>query len=105
MDATGRRYQCRNCAVAIHRARLIRPYFPPRLRVHSRVAQVVEQVTVNHRVGGSSPSSGAFHNLSPASENHNGHFLAAVPVLLSFRAMIPMADASAALPVRVMTSL
>ena len=28
-------------------------------RAHSRVAQVVEQVTVNHRVGGSSPSSGA----------------------------------------------
>src|ERR1700674_923976 len=26
---------------------------------YSRVAQVVEQVTVNHRVGGSSPSSGA----------------------------------------------
>src|SRR5688572_28556196 len=30
-------------------------------RAHSRVAQVVEQVTVNHRVGGSSPSSGALH--------------------------------------------
>ncbi len=28
----------------------------------SRVAQLVEQVTVNHRVGGSSPSSGAFQN-------------------------------------------
>src|SRR5687767_12620116 len=81
-NTTERSYQCGKCAVAIHRARLIRPYSPPRLRVHSRVAQVVEQVTVNHRVGGSSPSSGAFHNLSPASENHNGHFLTAVPVLL-----------------------
>src|ERR1700737_4456088 len=29
------------------------------LHSYSRVAQVVEQVTVNHRVGGSSPSSGA----------------------------------------------
>jgi hypothetical protein len=31
--------------------------------VLSRVAQLVEQVTVNHRVGGSSPSSGASLNL------------------------------------------
>src|SRR3989442_7571213 len=31
-----------------------------RISLHpSRVAQLVEQVTVNHRVGGSSPSSGA----------------------------------------------
>ena len=29
-----------------------------KIRGHSRVAQVVEQVTVNHPVGGSSPSSG-----------------------------------------------
>jgi hypothetical protein len=34
--------------------------FPAKLQSYSRVAQVVEQVTVNHRVGGSSPSSGAF---------------------------------------------
>ena len=31
----------------------------PRLLTHSPVAQLVEQVTVNHRVGGSSPSRGA----------------------------------------------
>ncbi len=30
-----------------------------RLRVHSRVAQLVEQVAVNHRVAGSSPAAGA----------------------------------------------
>ena len=31
-----------------------------RIPVHSPVAQLVEQVAVNHRVGGSSPSRGAF---------------------------------------------
>jgi hypothetical protein len=38
---------------------LIRTLRIASLHSYSRVAQVVEQVTVNHRVGGSSPSSGA----------------------------------------------
>ncbi len=38
---------------------LIRTLQVASLLSYSRVAQVVEQVTVNHRVGGSSPSSGA----------------------------------------------
>jgi hypothetical protein len=45
----------------------------------SRVAQLVEQVTVNHRVGGSSPSSGAFQKtgLTP-------HFQGPSPSVRSF---------------------
>jgi hypothetical protein len=46
--AQGRRTAACVCPVR----RLISP------RSRSRVAQLVEQVTVNHRVGGSSPSSG-----------------------------------------------
>ena len=38
--------------------------FGPADRRSSRVAQLVEQVTVNHRVGGSSPSSGAFTRIT-----------------------------------------
>ena len=44
---------------------------------------MVEQVTVNHRVGGSSPSSGAVIRLAVASIYRNGHFREGVPVLLS----------------------
>src|SRR3954471_8062070 len=48
-------------------ARLIRECCLANFRSYSRVAQVVEQVTVNHRVGGSSPSSGAVIRLADAS--------------------------------------
>jgi hypothetical protein len=41
--------------------RLIPGFAVANFRSYSRVAQVVEQVTVNHRVGGSSPSSGAVY--------------------------------------------
>ena len=41
-------------------------------RAHSRVAQVVEQVTVNHRVGGSSPSSGAPYTTEAQALASNG---------------------------------
>jgi hypothetical protein len=49
---------------------LIRALRVASLRSYSRVAQVVEQVTVNHRVGGSSPSSGAVlgHDLEKAGQ-------------------------------------
>src|SRR3954462_5201532 len=63
--------------------RLIRGYSPANFRSYSRVAQVVEQVTVNHRVGGSSPSSGAVIRPAVASTYQNGHFRKGVPVLLS----------------------
>src|SRR2546423_3327670 len=48
-------------------SQLIRGFVLANFDSYSRVAQVVEQVTVNHRVGGSSPSSGAvfsgFHEI------------------------------------------
>jgi hypothetical protein len=48
---------------------------------YSRVAQVVEQVTVNHRVGGSSPSSGAVIRLAVASIYKMGTSEKGVPIL------------------------
>lgn len=60
--------------------RLIQTVRVASLRSYSRVAQVVEQVTVNHRVGGSSPSSGAVIRLAVASVYRNGHFRKGVPV-------------------------
>src|SRR5216117_153770 len=52
---------------------LIRSLWLAIFHSYSRVAQVVEQVTVNHRVGGSSPSSGAVIRLAVIVRYDNGH--------------------------------
>src|SRR6185295_13560563 len=62
----------------------------PRRDASSRVAQVVEQVTVNHRVGGSSPSSGAVIRLAAASIYRNGHLRKGVPVLLLLEFLVTL---------------
>src|SRR3954471_12205028 len=59
--------------LAVEVARLIPMLRPANLRRYSRVAQVVEQVTVNHRVGGSSPSSGAVIRPDLAERYENEH--------------------------------
>jgi hypothetical protein len=47
-----------------------------RRKAPSRVAQLVEQVTVNHRVGGSSPSSGAPQNQSSRPNGNESRIMA-----------------------------